>query len=81
MLIGPLTATREGEQIIIESFASPGRALTVYSLESDTFSTMTTVFGGSVIVEHERDGALLSILSFEPAGEGRLSLELTCGVR
>ncbi|MDQ3031365.1 MAG: hypothetical protein M3Y87_03040 [Myxococcota bacterium] len=81
MLVGPLTATREDGQIAIESSATPGRALTVYSLESDTFSTLSTVFGGSVVVEHEREGALLSFLSLEPAGKDRLSLELTCGVR
>lgn len=77
VLVGPLAASREGARVVI---ASSDPALTIYSLETHTFAMGPPTAGDPIIVEAERDGSSISILALRPATDGRVSLELTCGV-
>jgi hypothetical protein len=75
-VLGPLTATREGPFLAIMT-ETP--SLVLYAFDAHSFSTVAMSFGGDAIVEHERDGASVSILFLEPVEPGRASLELACG--
>lgn len=77
MLVGPVSASREGARVVITS-SDP--ALTIYSLETHTFAVGPPTEGDPSIAEDERDGSSLSILTLRPASDGRVSLDLTCGV-
>lgn len=75
-LVSPVTASLEGPVIALEGF---GPSLAIYSLASDRFTELTPRAEGA-LVESERDGERVSVLTLLPDATGGLSLELACGV-
>jgi hypothetical protein len=75
-LLGPLASSREGPFLAV---TSNNPALVLYAFETETFSMLASGFAGSVLVEHERDGANVAVLFVDPAGASETSLSLACG--
>lgn len=75
--VSPVTASLEGPVIALEG---SGPELWIYSLATGTF-TMLSPRAAGALVESERSGDRVSVLSLLPDATGGLSLELACGVR
>jgi hypothetical protein len=77
VLVTPITASLEGPVVALQGSPS---TLTIYSLASRTFTSLPPP-DGVALVESEREGEQVAVLTLRLDGSGDLSLELECAVR
>lgn len=75
-LLSPVIASLEGDMIAIYS-SRP--TLTLFALDTALYTELPPP-PGMVLVEPERDGGQVALLTLRPSATGALSIELTCGV-